>query len=64
MKGIARMCSAYSQLISTWKSLFDDQLFSIAPLHALPASYLPTVQSVYQQPGTTLEDVFGSVKTE
>jgi hypothetical protein len=57
VKGMARMRSAYFEVISTRKTPFDDQLFTIAMLHALPASYSATVQSLYQQLGITLEDV-------
>jgi hypothetical protein len=60
VRGMARMCAAYSGIIFTGKTPFDDQLFTIAMLHDLLASYSPTVQALL----SLLKMFFGSVKTE
>jgi hypothetical protein len=60
VRGMARMCAAYSGIIFTGKTPFDDQLFTIAMLHDLLASYSPTVKALL----SLLKMFFGSVKTD
>jgi hypothetical protein len=50
--------------VATGKVAFDTMLFTIAMLRALPPSYDPLVQSLYQQKNLTPEVIFTYVQTE
>ena len=61
---LSKMRAAYTEVVTTGKTPFDDQLFSVAVLRSLPPSYQPLVQSLYQLPNLVSTDVATSIRTE
>ena len=60
---IARLRSAYSEIVSTGE-VFSDKWFAIAIIKSLPRSYDVTAQTLYQQSNLNSADVFTAVQTE
>ena len=64
IKSLSILKATYAEVVATGKVAFDTMLFTIAMLRALPASYDPLVQSLYQQKNLTPEIIFTYVQTE
>ena len=62
IKGLSTLKATYAEVVATGKVVFDTMLFTIAMLRALPSSYDPLVQSLYQQTNLTPEIIFTYVQ--